>query len=61
MNRRAHKHQTRAIPLAYRRAFEQLSAALEKNTLSNNAEKIRLILFGDVDKLQQSGRIKIPK
>jgi hypothetical protein len=49
---------------AYRRAFERLDEALEKNTPSNNYEKIRLMrlaLFGDVEKLEQSGRVVIPK
>jgi hypothetical protein len=49
---------------AYRQAFERLDAALEKNTTLDNYEKIRrmrLALFADVDKLQSSGRIKIPK
>jgi hypothetical protein len=49
---------------AWRPAFERLDAALEENTPSNNYEKIRLMrlaLFADVDKLHESGRIKIPK
>jgi hypothetical protein len=64
MNRHSCKQPTRAVPPSYRRAFEQLNMALEKNTPSNNAEKIqlmRLALFGDVVKLEQSGRIVIPK
>ena len=49
---------------AYRQAFERLDAALEENAQSDNSEKIRLMrlaMFADVDKLQQSGRVKIPK
>jgi hypothetical protein len=64
MNRRFHKKQIRVVPPAYRRAFEQLNAALEKNTPSNQTAKIQMmrrVLFGDVDKLQQSGSVQIPK
>jgi len=49
---------------AYRQAFERLDAALEENSPSDNSEKIRFMrqaYFADVDKLQKSGRIKIPK
>jgi len=52
------------LPKNYRQAFEKLDFALEKNTPSNNFEKIqrmRRALFGDVDKLEKSGRIVIPK
>ena len=48
----------------YREAFQRLDEALEDNTQSNNFEKIRLMrlaLFGDVIKLEQSGKIKIPR
>ena len=48
----------------YRQAFQRLDEALEANTPSDNSEKIRLMrlaLFGDVIKLEQSGRIKIPE
>ena len=64
MNRRNKPPQHRTKAPAYRQAFERLDAALEKNTTLDNYEKIRrmrLALFADVDKLQASGRIKIPK
>ena len=49
---------------AYRQAFERLDATLQKNTQSDNSEKIqlmRLAMFADVDRLQASGRVVIPK
>lgn len=49
---------------AYRQAFERLDEALEKNTVSDNSHKIRLLrlaMFGDVDKLQSSGMVEIPE
>jgi hypothetical protein len=62
------RHQKPARPIvrnpAYRQAFERLDEALEENTPSDNSHKIRLMreaYFADVDKLQASGRIKIPK
>ncbi len=64
MNRRKKSPQHRSHGPAYRQAFGRLDAALEENTPSDNYEKIRLLrlaLFADVDKLQASGRIKIPK
>jgi hypothetical protein len=64
MNRRQKSPPPRIKTPAYRQAFERLDAALEKNTLSDNYEKIRLMriaLFGDVDKLQASGKLVIPK
>ena len=62
-------HRKKSPPLrlknpAYRQAFERLDTALAENMPCNNYEKIqllRLALFGDVDKLQASGRVKIPK
>ena len=45
-------------------AFERIEAALEQNTESSNVEKIRLmreLYFADVDALQKSGTIKLPK
>ena len=47
----------------YRVAVERLDAALERNTVSNNSHKIRLLrmaLFGDVDRVPPSGEGKIP-
>jgi hypothetical protein len=64
MNRRHRPPQPRNHTPAYRPAFEQLDAVLEENTPCDNSEKIRLMrlaLFADVDKLQASGRIKLPK
>jgi hypothetical protein len=55
-----HRPQSRA----YRSAFERLDAALEENIPSNNYEKIRLLrvaMFGDVDELQKSDPVEIPK
>ena len=49
---------------AYRQAFDRLDAALETNTPCDNREKIRLLrmaLFGDVDKLEASDTVEIPK
>lgn len=64
MNHRHKPPQHRTKAHAYRQVFERLDAVLEKNTTLDNYEKIRrmrLALFADVDKLQASGRIKIPK
>ena len=41
-----------------------MDAALEENTPFDNTEKIRLMrlaLFADVDKLEASGKVVIPK
>ena len=49
---------------AYRQAFERLDAALEKNTPWDNSEKIRLMrlaAFADVDALEKSGKLVLPK
>jgi hypothetical protein len=49
---------------AYRQAFQCLDKALEQNCPFSNAEKIRLMreaMFADVDELQKSGKIVIPK
>ncbi len=49
---------------AYREAFQRLDESLEQNSGFSNAEKIRLMrqaLFADVDELEKSGRIKLPK
>ena len=64
MNRHQKHTQHLTKTPAYRQAFERLDAALEENAQSDNSEKIRLMrlaMFADVDKLQQSGRIKIPR
>jgi hypothetical protein len=48
----------------YRQAFQRLDEVLERTCAGSNFEKIqlmRLALFGDVIKLQQSGTVKIPK
>lgn len=47
----------------YRVAVEKLDAALEQNTVSDNSHKIRLLrlaLFEDVDRLEQSGEVNLP-
>jgi tetrahydromethanopterin S-methyltransferase subunit G len=49
---------------AYREAFQRLDESLEQNSGFSNAEKIRLMrqaMFADVDELEKSGRIKLPK
>lgn len=64
MNRRQKPSQRRPQNPAYRPAFERLDEALAENTQSDNSEMIRLLrqtAFADVDALQKSGRIKIPK
>jgi hypothetical protein len=52
------------LPENYRQALEKLDRALEEDTPADQAAKIlwrRRILFGEVDKLEQSGTVKIPK
>lgn len=64
MNRRHKPPPSRSQAPAYRQAFEGLDAALEENTPSDNAERIRLMrlaLFADVDALEKSGGLVIPK
>ena len=64
MNRTRKSPQMRIKNPAYRQAFEWPDEVLEKNTVSDNSHKIRLLrmaLFGDVDKLQASGTVKIPE
>jgi hypothetical protein len=49
---------------AYREAFQRLDESLEQNSGFSNTEKIRLMrvaYFADVDELEKSGRIKLPK
>jgi tetrahydromethanopterin S-methyltransferase subunit G len=49
---------------AYRQAFQRLDESLERNSDFSNAERIRLMrrtMFADVDELEKSGEIKIPK
>jgi hypothetical protein len=44
--------------------FARLDGVLAENTLSNNCEKIRLMrlaMFADVDRLQASGTLVLPK
>jgi hypothetical protein len=64
MNRRHKSPQHRCHAPAWRQAFERLDEALEENTPSDNSENIRLMrqaYFADVDRLQRSGKIEIPK
>jgi len=64
MNRHPKPPQHRSKNPAYRQAFERLDAALEENTPHDNSHKIRLMrlaMFADVEKMQESGQIKIPK
>jgi len=62
------RHQKHPHPVvrnpAYRQAFQRLDEALEKNSKFSNAEKIRRMraeYFADVDALQKSGRVILPK
>jgi len=64
MNRRHKPPQYRTQAPAYRQAFERLDAALEENTPCDNREKIwlmRLAYFADVDALEKSGTVVLPK
>ena len=64
MNHNQKPPQLRIQNPAYRQAFERLDAALEKNTVHDNTRRIRLmrrIYFKDVDELEKSGRLKLPK
>lgn len=64
MNRRHKPAPRRPQNPAYRQAFDRLDEALEQNTPSDYSEKIRLMrlaMFGDVDKLQASGTLVLPK
>ena len=49
---------------AYRQAFQRLDESLEENTGLDNTEFIRRMCsghFADVDELEKSGRINLPK
>jgi hypothetical protein len=64
MSRRQEPAPRRSQAPAYREAFARLDRALEQNTPSDNVNKIRLLrlaLFGDVDRLQASGTVKLPE
>jgi hypothetical protein len=64
MNRRQKSPQPRTQAPAYRQAFERLDAALEENTPYDNYEKIRLMrlaYLADVDALEKSGKLVLPK
>jgi hypothetical protein len=64
MNRRQKNQRLRCKIPAYRPVFERLDTALEENLPSDNHEKIRLMrlaLFADVDALQKSGKLILPK
>lgn len=64
MNRHRRASQSQSEPPSFRRAFARLDEALDKNTEPDNAWKIRLMrmaLFGDVERLEQSGTVKIPE
>ena len=64
MNRRAKTGPPRIKNAAYRPALERLDAALAENTRLDNYEKIRLMrlaMFADVDALEASGKVVIPK
>jgi len=64
MSRRRQPPPSRPKNPAYRQAFQRLDTALEENTPSDNREKIRLLrlaMFADVDALERSGTIILPK
>jgi len=64
MNRRQKPWHRGPPPAAYRPAFERLDAALEENTPCDNREKLRLMraaYFADVDALEKSGAVVLPK
>jgi hypothetical protein len=53
----------KALPPAWRPAFERLDTALRENTGSSNARKIaalRKVCFADVEALEASGEVVIP-
>jgi hypothetical protein len=53
----------KALPPAWRPAFERLDTALRENTSSSNARKIaalRKVAFADVEALEASGELIIP-
>ena len=64
MNRQQENPQLKVRNPAYRQAFRRLNGSLERNTKHANAEWIRLMrraYFADVDALQKSGTVIIPK
>jgi hypothetical protein len=64
MNRRQISQSHRLKSPVYRPAFERLDAALEENTKLDNTEMIRRMraaYFADVDALEKSGTVVIPK
>jgi hypothetical protein len=64
MNRRQKLPQHRPQNPAYRQAFEQLDEALAENTQVDNSETIRWMrqaAFADVEALEKTGKLKLPK
>ena len=64
MNRHPKNPQLIVRNPAYRRAFQRLDEALEENASVSNAERIELMhraYFADVDELQKSGKVIVPK
>lgn len=64
MNHRQKPSQSRIKNPAYCQAFERLDEALEENTRTDNRETIRMLrmaMFGDLDKLEESGAVVHPK
>ena len=62
------RHRKFHIPVvrdpAWRQAFQRLDESLARNDGGSNAERIRLMrmaMFADVDELEKSGTIKLPK
>jgi hypothetical protein len=48
----------------WRQAIQQLEDAIEQNSEHPNVEKIRLMriaMFGDIDAMEKSGDIQLPK
>jgi hypothetical protein len=64
MNRHQKPFHLKVRSPAWRQAFQRLDESLEQNTGFSNAEKIRRmreLFFADVDELQKSGRLVLPK
>jgi hypothetical protein len=64
MNRHQKPLRPMVRDLAYRQAFQRLDESLEENSGFSNAEKIKLLrqaMFADVDDLDKSGTVKLPK
>jgi hypothetical protein len=64
MNRRQKPSQPRIKTPAYRQAFARLDQVLDENTRVDNVElmrRMRAAYFADVDALEKSGTVVLPK